>query len=66
MGRTGDGGRTGRTGGGRGTRGGGRGLDRGLVIFSPLYLYFADMSSHVDILHPTCPKWGNIITHKIR
>jgi hypothetical protein len=43
----------GRTGGGR-----------ALVIFSPLYLYFADMSSHVDILHPTCPKCGNVITHR--
>jgi hypothetical protein len=45
---------------------GGNGGGRALVIFSPLYLYFADMSSHVDILHPTCPKWGNVITHKIR
>ena len=40
--------------------------ERGLVIFSPLYLCFADMSSHVDILHHTCPKWGNVITQKIR
>jgi hypothetical protein len=56
-------------GGGGGNRGGngcGRGGGRALVICSPLYLYFADMSSHVDIIHPTCPKWGNVITHKIR
>ena len=49
--------------------GGGTGGERGgraLVIFSPLYLYFADMSSHVDIVNPTCPKWGNVITQKIR
>jgi hypothetical protein len=59
---------------GRGRRGtGGNGADgvgneggRALVILSPLYLYFADMSSHVDVLHPTCLKWGNVITHKIR
>jgi hypothetical protein len=49
-----------------GGNGGGRGGGQALVIFSPLYLYFADMSSHVDIVHPTCPKWGNVITHKIR
>ena len=60
-------GRTGDEGGADGgEHGGGRGLDRGLVIFSSLYLYFAYMSTHVDILHPTCPKWGNIITYKIR
>ena len=58
----------GRTGGERGDGGRERGRTSGraLVIFSPLYLYFADMSSHVDILHPTCPKWGNVITHRIR
>ena len=55
-------GRTGDEGGVDGGNGGGRAL----VIFSPLYLYFVDMSSHVDILHPTCPKWGNVITHIIR
>ena len=32
----------------------------------PLYLCFVDMSSHVDILHPTCPKRGDVITHRIR
>jgi hypothetical protein len=44
----------------------GNGGGRALVNFSPLYLYFADMSSHVDILHPTCPKWGNVITNIIQ
>ena len=52
----------GRTGADGGPDGGGRAL----VNFSPLYLYFADMSSHVDIVNPTCPKWGNVITYKIR
>ena len=46
--------------------GGGERGGHALVIVSPLYLYFADMSSHVDIIHPTCLKWGYVITHRIR
>jgi hypothetical protein len=64
-----DGSEQGRERGGREKKkrtGAGQGPRRALVIFSPLYLYFADMSSHVDIVNPTCSKWGNVITHKIR
>jgi hypothetical protein len=49
------------TGAGTGADGGG---ERALVNFFPLYLYFADMASHVDIVNPTCPEWGNVITQK--
>ena len=41
-----------------------RGRERALVIFFPLYLYFDDMASHVYIVNPTCPEWGNVITQK--
>ena len=59
-------GRTGgQTGGNAGSKVGNGGAERALIIFPPLYLYFVDMSSHVDIVNPTCPKWGNVITHKI-
>jgi hypothetical protein len=67
VGRTGAG--TGRTGAEGGGTGAGTGADggggRALVIFFPLYLYFADMASHVYIVNPTCPEWGNVITQKI-
>ena len=43
---------------------GGNGGGRALVIFFPLYLYFADMAPYVDIVNPTCPDWGNVITQK--
>ena len=42
----------------------GGGEERALVIFFPLYLYFADMASHMYIVNPTCPEWGNVITQK--
>jgi hypothetical protein len=42
----------------------GREQERALIIFFPLYLYFADMASHVYIVNPTCPEWGNVITQK--
>ena len=67
MGRTGSG--TGGNGGGNGCGRGGMGVDGGRTSasnFSSLYLYFVDMSSHMNILYSTCPEWGNVITHTIR
>ena len=38
----------------------------GASNFFPTSPLLADMSSHVGILHPTCQKWGNVITHKVQ
>jgi hypothetical protein len=58
------GGEDGRKGGADGRGGWEDGGGRALVIFFPLYLYFADMASHVYIINPTCPEWSNVITQK--
>ena len=48
----------GRTGGR--TRGVGLGLDEVAGKISQVSLRFADMSSDVDVVHPTCPSLGKV------